>query len=463
MMNKRRTMNSSLILQFGLFIHIVLNAINPVLTLHPSSLSPPRDTNNIDRRDVLTTAGKTAALVTATSCSWTMMMNTEEAGATEEVGSTDVRTERDPSTTVLMTMEDPPPILSLPSPTTNIGIPRVGYSLYKTAPEQTERCVALALLAGISHLDVATQYGSNADVGKALQVYTQGGRKALLKGTLSNEKPELLDLCEVAYRLTEKKQSQQNFKPTNARKGATKWRTRLFLSHKLSNEEQSTDPMVVKSAVQDAMDELGVHYLDMVSIHSPLTDSFRRLSTYRTLLDLRDSGTVRSVGVCNYGIGPLQEIEKAGLSLPAVNQLEISPFNAHIDVTDWCAKNGVAVSCAAWSRLSSADGPTEQWEVLSRIAQSKGMTKAQLLVRWSLEKGYLCVPRSSSASKIERLAIVENSYGGVVAQDRYTISLDEMRILDELNINFTAGRLGRRDGWSDADVSGQNWDPTNIV
>ena len=51
-----------------------------------------------------------------------------------------------------------------------------------------------------------------------------------------------------------------------------------------------------------AIAELGVGYLDMISIHSPLTDKERRLATYQASLELLDSGFVKSVGVCNYGI-----------------------------------------------------------------------------------------------------------------------------------------------------------------
>jgi diketogulonate reductase-like aldo/keto reductase len=78
----------------------------------------------------------------------------------------------------------------------------------------------------------------------------------------------------------------------------------------------------------------------------------------------------------------------SGLELPAVNQLELNPFNAHRDTVDWCDKYVVAVACGAWSRLSNADGPTEGWDILAKIVQQKVMTKSQVLVWWSLQKGY---------------------------------------------------------------------------
>ena len=260
--------------------------------------------------------------------------------------------------------------------------------------------------------------------------------------------------------------------------GRKQRRDELFISHKLSNDEQSTKTndnsstlttlndktsyVEVKRSVKNAISELGVGYLDMVLIHSPLTDKERRLATYQALLDLRNSGFVKSIGVCNYGLGPLKEIQEMVNNvvedLPAINQLELSPFNMHKDIVEYCDKNGIAVGCSAWSKLSGVNGPAEGWAILADLAKAKGMTKAQLLVRWSLQKGYVCVPRSGSASKVERIAIAENSYGGVNPMidgdglSSFVLNEDEINILDSLDTGYKAGKLGRRDGWDDDDV-----------
>lgn len=160
----------------------------------------------------------------------------------------------------------------------------------------------------------------------------------------------------------------------------------------------------------------------------------------------------------------MSEIENANLELPSINQLELSPFNQHKDVVDWCQERNITIGCSAWSKLSGNTGPQEGWTVLSDIAKKKKMTKAQVLVRWSLQKGYVCVPRSSSSSKIERIAIAENSYGGVNSEGQsYVLTNEEMKILDGLDVGFKAGKLGRRDGWNDNDVTSDNWDPTTFV
>jgi aryl-alcohol dehydrogenase-like predicted oxidoreductase len=66
------------------------------------------------------------------------------------------------------------------------------------------------------------------------------------------------------------------------------------VSHKISNTEQSTEKTSVRRAVKSAIATLGTGYLDLVSIHSPLTDTQKRLETYTALLELRDSGFVKS-------------------------------------------------------------------------------------------------------------------------------------------------------------------------
>jgi Aldo/keto reductases, related to diketogulonate reductase len=370
----------------------------------------------------------------------------------------------------ILPIKDPPPFLSIRGGINGksiIKIPRVGYSFYKTEANQAERCMALALRAGVRHFDVGTLYGSNSEIGIALEKYLNLGLDGI---DYSAEKPELLSILDEARLGGEKHAlvtasrglTQGAYPIPTGSAGRRGRRESLFISHKLSNSEQSTKRIQVRRAVKAQIAALGCKYLDMVSIHSPLTDRDRRLETYAALLELCDAGFVKSVGVANYGIGPLSEIKEAGFDLPSVNQLELSPFNTHQDIVSWCKENGVALGCSAWSKLSSNDGPQEQWSVIADIAKRKGMTKAQVLVRWSLQKGYICVPRSASISKIERIAIAENSYGGVNPSDNsFILSDDEMSVIDGLNVNWKAGKLGRRDGWIDEDVTGDQWDPTD--
>jgi diketogulonate reductase-like aldo/keto reductase len=83
--------------------------------------------------------------------------------------------------------------------------------------------------------------------------------------------------------------------------------------------------------------------------------------------------------------------------------------------------------------------------------------QAQVLVRWALQHEYLSVPRTSSKSKIERQAFFENSYDGV---KDFVLSQEEMNMLDALDEQLPAGRLGITDGWLASDIVDERWDPT---
>lgn len=448
-----------------------------LLARYVGSLSPLE----ISRRDAILSASAAASIAISLEPSNAISSfdSTTTTTAAATISSRNSVDGIEPSN-VIRSIENPPPILSLPikSPSmptpTTLDIPRVGYSFYKTAPDKAERCAALALRSGIMHLDLGTQYGSNAEIGKTIRTYLRYGRTKLAVA----EQPELLERMDASY-----KYQMSRMESNSKKRGSARRREELFLSHKISNEEQSTDPDKIRRAVLETMNTLGVDYLDMVSIHSPLTNSETRLATYRALLDLQgDDRTkslpiIRSIGVCNYGLGPLKEIAAAGLPLPIVNQLELSPFNGHKDVVEWCGRNGVAVSCAAWSKLSGVFGPVKQWDILSQIAEKKGISKAQALVRWSLEKGYFCVPRSGCDSEIQRMAIAENSYGGGVVNKDGNLSTtniadeeksailtrEEMAIFDKLDVNYKAGKLRRTDGWAEVDIKGANWDPTEAI
>lgn len=365
-------------------------------------------------------------------------------------------------------IKDPPPLLTIRGAKKEgtIKIPRVGYSFYKTPQDQIARCTSLALLAGVRHFDVASQYGTNQEISMPLKRYLDIGVSGI---SVKDEKPELIQLLDATRKMGEQHARDTGglgfpaslAPPPDGSIGRRGRRDSLFLHYKLSNAEQSTDLTAVKRTVKNAISQLGCTYLDMVSLHSPLTSSEKRLATYEALLELRNAGFIKCVGACNHGLGPLREIEAAGLELPAMNQLELSPFNTHDDIVTWCSQNGISIGCATWSKLSSTQAIQDAWlDVVGDIAKTKSCTKAQVLIRWSMQKGYICVPRSAAATKIERIAIAENTYGGVSG---FLLSQGEMNALDNLNVSLKAGTLGRRDGWEDSDVSGEDWDPTDYA
>jgi len=363
-------------------------------------------------------------------------------------------------------ISDPSPNLSITgSKGTVLKMPRVGYSLYKTPAEEVVRGTSLALRAGVKHFDVGGLYDTNDEVAKTLRQYLNIGITGL---DLSSENLELLKFLDATRDIGEQHGFGSSLSsissPIDGSAGRSTRRSKVFIHYKLSNSQQSTDSLTVKRIVKKAMNDFGT-YFDMVSLHSPLTSPTKRLTTYATLLELRNTGFIKSVGVCNYGVGALKELQSNNLELPSLNQLELSPFNTHSDIIEFCSDNKIVLSCAAWSKLSSTQPLEKGWDSIVKIANAKGMTKAQVLVRWAIQKGYACVPRSATMSALERKSIAENSYGGVnTAPDgSFVLTDQEMQKLDSLNLDFKAGALKRRDGWNDSDVTGTKWDPTNFV
>jgi hypothetical protein len=211
------------------------------------------------------------------------------------------------SSKTIIPISDPGPLLAIRGGQRGkslIKIPRVGYSFYKTPPDQAARATSLAIRTGIQHFDVGKLYNSNEEIAKSLKKYLDVGMKGLV---MVDEKPELLELLDATRSASEKKFVSTLSSGTtlatspapdgSAGRGAR--REKLFISHKISNAEQSTDPVSVRRSAKRAIASLGCQYLDMISIHSPLTDSDRRLESYKALLNLRDSGFVKVSYIIN--------------------------------------------------------------------------------------------------------------------------------------------------------------------
>ena len=308
----------------------------------------------------------------------------------------------------------------------NVQLPRIGYSLYKTAAEQVSEGVGLALQAGTRHFDCASQYGTNAQVGSVIHKFLATGQVETKNGVTQTPRSD----------------------------------RQVYVTHKVSNTEQSLSSRELKTNLLEQSKILGKK-LDLVMIHSPLTDSNKRLSTYATLCELAERKKIGAVGVCHFGVKPLQELVNAGLPAPSVIQLELSPFHLHKDVDAWAKEHDSLLSCAAWSRLSSTSGPTQGWDTLSKeIAMPRGITKQQVLIRWATQSNYLCVPRSNSQYKADRQTISENSWKST---KDIVLSAEEMAKLNSLNEDFPAGQLGVVDGWGADDILDSKWDPTTAI
>ncbi|KAF9452726.1 Aldo/keto reductase [Macrolepiota fuliginosa MF-IS2] len=146
--------------------------------------------------------------------------------------------------------------------------------------------------------------------------------------------------------------------------------------------------------VDESLARFQFDYIDLFLIHDPFAGAERRLATYKALQEARESGKIRSVGVSNYGIKHLEEIKDAGYEMPVVNQIELHPFCQQRPIVVYCRENGIVVQ--AYSPL--VRGKTDP--VFLELANRYHRDPAQILIRWSLQKGFVPLPKSNKHERI---------------------------------------------------------------
>lgn len=162
------------------------------------------------------------------------------------------------------------------------------------------------------------------------------------------------------------------------------------------------------SQVDESLAKSGLDYIDLILIHAPFGGSAQRKGSWKALVEAVEAGKVRSIGVSNYGVHHLDELEqhiaeleeerggKGKGGVVSVGQWEIHPFCRRQDIIDWCAKRGVIVQ--AYCPLVQG----ERWGEpgVKKLAAKYGKSEAQVLIRWSLDKGLVPLPKSVTPARI---------------------------------------------------------------
>ncbi|CDK26172.1 unnamed protein product [Kuraishia capsulata CBS 1993] len=184
--------------------------------------------------------------------------------------------------------------------------------------------------------------------------------------------------------------------------GLLKWineglgkRSEVFFTTKVGSPE-GYDHVV--QVVNESLEKTkGLEYLDLVLIHSPLTDKEKRIASWKALQDLKDKGLIRSIGVSNYGNHHIKELEEwDGLKyLPAVNQIEINPWLRREDITKYDLNLGIQIE--AYSPLTR--GYRLKDPELAKIAKKYNKSPAQILIKWSLQQGNIVLVKSNSEAR----------------------------------------------------------------
>ncbi|MCI8649094.1 MAG: aldo/keto reductase [Anaerotruncus sp.] len=235
-----------------------------------------------------------------------------------------------------------------------VTIPCVGFGTWQTpAGEVAVESVKEAIRQGYRHIDTAARYENEQSVGQAIKE------------------------CGVP-------------------------REELFITTKLANTDHGYKATL--EAFERSMEKLGLEVLDLYLVHWPNPLAFRdcfeqsTAETWQAMEELYQSGKVRAIGVSNYFPRHLEVLDRTAKIPPMVNQIRLYPGYRQQELVEYCRNRGMLLE--AYSPLGTGkllDAPE-----LVPIAERYGKSVAQVCLRWSLQMGFLPLPKSVTPARIKQ-------------------------------------------------------------
>lgn len=253
-------------------------------------------------------------------------------------------------------------------------MPAIGLGTWKSEKGKVGKAIEIALNNGYRHIDCASTYGNEKEVGEAFnKVFSEGKVK----------------------------------------------REEVWITSKLWNDSHKKEDVI--PALKQSLSDLQLEYLDLYLIHWPVAfkpgvaspkndDDYLSLEeapiieTWKELLKAKEQGLVKHVGVSNFSEKKLNNLMAQTSDDPEVNQVELHPFLQQPQLLDFCQTNDIRLT--AFSPLGSGDRAQQmkaedepsllENETIQKIAEKHNASPAQILIRWHLERGTAVIPKSTS-------------------------------------------------------------------
>jgi 2,5-diketo-D-gluconate reductase A len=236
---------------------------------------------------------------------------------------------------------------SVPTVTLHDGveIPQLGFGVFQVPPEKTQEVVEEALETGYRHIDTAGAYRNERGVGAAIA---------------ASDIP----------------------------------REEIFVTTKLWNSAQGYETTL--GAFEKSVGRLGLDWVDLYLIHWPVPTEGRALDTWRAFERIHEEGRSRTIGVSNFRVEDLEQLEQESQVLPTVNQIELHPHFPQAELRAWHLEHRIATE--AWSPL--AQGELLANETIAAVAARHDRTPAQAILRWHLQLDNVVIPKSGTPKRI---------------------------------------------------------------
>ena len=226
-----------------------------------------------------------------------------------------------------------------------VKMPMLGYGVYQTPPEETEKCVSEAIQVGYRSIDTAQAYGNEAGVGNALA-----------KCGLSREE----------FFIT----------------------TKVWISN--AGYEKA------KASIEESLKNLQTSYIDLLLIHQPFGDYY---GTYRAMEEAYKEGKVRAIGVSNFYPDRFLDIHHFAEIKPAVNQVETHVFQQQKVAKEYMKKYGTQIE--SWGPFAEGKNDYFNNPVLKEIGGKYGKSTAQVALRFLTQSGVVVIPKSTHKERME--------------------------------------------------------------
>ena len=226
-----------------------------------------------------------------------------------------------------------------------VKMPKLGYGVYQTPPEETERCVLDAIRIGYRSIDTAQAYGNEEGVGNAI-----------VKCGLPRED--------------------------------------LFITTKVWISNNGYEK--AKASIEESLKKLQTGYIDLLLIHQPFGDYY---GTYRAMEEAYKEGKVRAIGVSNFYPDRYLDLFHFAEIKPAVNQVETHVFQQQKVAKKYMEKHGTQIM--SWGPFAEGKNNYFQNPVLKEIGDQYGKSVAQVALRFLLQSDVVVIPKSTHENRMQ--------------------------------------------------------------